>query len=91
MIELHDQHPLIRTWNEGVTYHLDVRPLLEQGGEPYVYILDCVNQLAAGERLMVHALFEPKPLIAQMRHMGFRADAQRIDAEHWAIAITAAG
>ena len=91
MIELRDAHPLIRTWSEGPTYHLDVRPLLEQGGEPYSHIMGCVGQLAAGERLVVHALFLPKPLVAQMQQMGYQAEAQRIDAEHWAVTIMTQG
>jgi Uncharacterized conserved protein (DUF2249) len=90
MIELRDPHPLVRTWSEGATFHIDVRELLEQGGEPYVYIMDCVNQIGPQERLVVHALFEPRPLIAQMARMGFAARSERIDAEHWALHISPA-
>lgn len=89
MIDPRDTHPLVRFWSEGTTYHIDVRELLENGGEPYLYIMDCVNQLAAGDTLVVHALFEPKPLIAQMARMGLSAESGRVDAEHWTLAIRA--
>jgi N-dimethylarginine dimethylaminohydrolase len=89
MIELHDGHPLLRFWSEGATYHLDVRALLEQGGEPYLHIMDCVNQVQPGETLVVHALFEPRPLIAQVARMGLHARSERLDAEHWTLIIAA--
>ena len=87
MIEPREAHPLVHTWSEGPAFHLDVRELLESGGEPYVYIMDCVNQIGPGETLVVHALFEPKPLIAQVTRMGFRTRCERVDADHWALTI----
>lgn len=91
MIELRDGHPMVRFWSEGATYHIDVRDLLENGGEPYVYIMDCVNQIGPGDTLVVHALFEPKPLIAQMTRMGLTAESTRVDAEHWTLSIRSGG
>ena len=91
MIELREGHPLISLRSEGTTFHLDVRPLLENGGEPYVYIMDCVNQIGAQEQLVVHALFEPKPLVAQMVRMGLRAECARVDADHWTLTISVQG
>ena len=90
MIEPREAHPLVHTWSEGATFHVDVRALLEAGGEPYVYIMDCVNQIGAGETLVVHALFEPKPLEMQMTRMGFRIRSERVDADHWALTIAPA-
>jgi N-dimethylarginine dimethylaminohydrolase len=90
MIALREEHPLIRCWSEGDAYHMDVRELLEQGGEPYVHIMDCVNQIGPGEALVVHALFEPKPLVAQIGRMGLQATSERVDEDHWALRITAA-
>ncbi len=88
MIEFRQDHPLLRFWSDADTYHLDVRELLETGGEPYLFILDCVHQLTPGDTLVVHALFEPKPLVAQMGRMGYRAHTERLDAEHWTVTIT---
>ena len=87
MIELRDAHPLVRFWSEGATFHVDVRELLEHGGEPYMYIMDCINQIAAEDTLVVHALFEPKPLVAQLSRMGFFTTVERHDAEHWTLTI----
>ena len=90
MIELNDVPAHVRTWSEGGTFHLDVRELLEQGGEPYVAIMECVHQIGPGDALVVHALFEPKPLIVQMQRMGLAARSERMDAEHWTLTITQA-
>ena len=89
MIELREGHPMISHWSEGTAFHLDVRELLENGGEPYLYIMDCVNQLSGQEQLVVHALFEPKPLITQIVRMGLLAEAARVDEEHWTLTVSA--
>lgn len=88
MIQLSEAHPLVRTWSEGSTFHIDVRELLENGGEPYVQIMECVNQIGPGDVLVVHALFEPKPLVAQLTRMGFSTRSDRVDADHWALTIS---
>ena len=51
--------------------------------------MDCVNQIGPQERLVVHALFEPRPLIAQLTHMGFVTRSERVDAEHWTLHVAA--
>ena len=91
MIQLREAHPLVRTWSEGSAFHLDVRQLLEHGEEPYVAIMECVHQIAPGDTLVVHALFEPKPLMVQMTRMGFASRSERIAAEHWTLTITQEG
>ena len=87
MVELKDNHPLLKAWNESNGFHLDVRDLLENGGEPYPYIMDCLHQLMNGEKLVVHALFEPKPLILQVQRLGFQVTARRESEEHWVTEI----
>jgi Uncharacterized conserved protein (DUF2249) len=91
MIELRDAHPLVKFWAEGQTYHVDVRELLEQGGEPYLYIMECVNQIAADDTLIIHALFEPKPLVSQLSRMEFLTQVKREDAEHWTLTVQPRG
>lgn len=49
---------------------LDVRPLLEQGEEPYPEIRRRVDALASGEGLRVIAPFLPSPLIERLRSEG---------------------
>jgi len=90
MIELREGHPMVSHWSDGPTFHLDVRELLANGGEPYVYIMDCVNQLEGDETLVVHALFEPRPLIAQMTRMGLQTRCDHVEPDHWAVTIAAA-
>ncbi len=91
MVVLSEEHPLIKNWEEGGAFHLDVRELLEEGGEPYAYIMDCLHQLAPREMLAVHALFEPKPLMTQVRRLGYLAGARRESADHWVVEIQAPG
>ena len=88
MITLTEQHPLIKTWQEAQTFHIDVRQLLESGGEPYTYIMECLVQLDPGRTLAVHALFEPKPLIRQVHRAGFLAASRHEAPEHWILEIT---
>lgn len=88
MIELKRSHPLIDFWNEEGVYHLDVRELLEDGGEPFSYIMDCLHQCEPGVSLVVHALFEPKPLIPLVTDMGFEVTTERVESEHWTVTIT---
>lgn len=68
-------------------YELDVRPMLEAGGEPYQVIMHCVAQLAAGDELRIHALFEPRPLLRQFERMGLEIKARALAAEHWVVAV----
>ncbi len=87
MVTLKDYHPLVRSWQDGPIFHLDVRELLEQGEEPYIYIMDCIQQLERGEKLGLHALFEPTPLMRQVDRMGYAIDVQRVEPEHWLVTI----
>lgn len=87
MNELGGPHPLVHTWNEDGAFHLDVRALMEQGGEPYVLVMDCVNRIGPRDRLVLHALFEPRPLIAHLARMGFVTRSERVDTEHWALHV----
>ena len=87
MAVLREKHPLIKTWQEAATLHLDVRELLESGGEPYTYIMECIQQLRPGEVLALHALFEPKPLISQVRRVGYEVAPRREGEDHWIVEI----
>jgi len=69
--------------------HLDVRELLENGGEPYSVIMECVHQLAAGETIVLHALMEPRPLMRQLSGMGYGLSVSRVGPDHWQLEISA--
>jgi uncharacterized protein (DUF2249 family) len=74
----------------GGCYALDVRELLADGGQPYDAIMTCVRQLAPGERLDVHALFEPVPLVRKLERQGYTLAAQHAGEDHWVVGITKA-
>ena len=69
--------------------HLDVRELLSQGGEPYALIMECVSRLAAGQRLVVHAIMEPRPLLKQFERMGHAVAVNHAGPDHWEVEVTA--
>lgn len=58
--------------NAGVTTarELDVRPVLEKGGDPFRLIMETSKSLADGEALHLIVGFEPRPLYAVMATMG---------------------
>ncbi|MDH5751203.1 MAG: DUF2249 domain-containing protein [Deltaproteobacteria bacterium] len=88
MIILKEETPLVKLWEEDNTSHLDVRELLEAGGEPYNCIMSCVNQLKDGDTMVLHALFEPIPLLLVLDQMGLDAQPEKVDEEHWKVRIT---
>jgi len=49
---------------------LDVRPVLAAGGHPLEAVQSAWSGLAAGERLLVIAPFEPAPMMAMFSALG---------------------
>ena len=86
-IQWRSDEPLLRFWEEQGTYHLDVRPLLEEGGRPYSHIMSCVGQIAKGDVLVIHAPFEPKPLVTQLGKRGLRTECRREGEDHWTLTV----
>lgn len=85
------EDPRVRFWcddGDPRRAHLDVRDLLADGGEPYAIVMECVNDLAAGERLVLHALMQPRPLVAQLSRMGYAVDLRHAGPDHWELEIT---
>lgn len=70
--------------------HLDVREMLEDGGEPYAVIMECVQMLPAGQHLVVHALMQPRPLVQQLERMGYAIAVRHAGADHWEVDVAAA-
>ncbi|MFN2376386.1 MAG: DUF2249 domain-containing protein [Candidatus Binatia bacterium] len=70
--------------------HLDVRELLTEGGEPYAIIMECVQMLVIGQRLVVHAIMQPRPLLLQLGRMGYFTEARHVGTDHWEVEVTAA-
>jgi uncharacterized protein (DUF2249 family) len=64
---------------------LDVRPTLEQGGEPFVEIMEAATSIAPGGSLVIIAPFEPSPLYGALGAQGFaHATCRRADDE-WVV------
>ena len=68
--------------------HLDVRELLSEGGEPYAIIMECVQMLGTGQRLVVHALMQPRPLLQQLARMGYFTELRHPGADHWEVEVS---
>jgi uncharacterized protein (DUF2249 family) len=63
---------------------LDVR---EIAGEPFGPIMDELDALQPGERLLLISSFEPKPLYDVLDEQGFETDTVRVDEEEWHVTI----
>ncbi|NMP23259.1 DUF2249 domain-containing protein [Sulfobacillus harzensis] len=64
---------------------LDVRPILEAGGEPFDKIMAFVTELAPGEAFRLWATFKPEPLLAVLAQRGYRGTAREMADGSWAV------
>jgi uncharacterized protein (DUF2249 family) len=60
---------------------LDVRPLLDQGREPFPAIMGAVNALGADQVLKLQAPFEPVPLYGVLGRKGFNHWTRQVPSE----------
>lgn len=67
---------------------LDVRPLLENGEEPFESIMNAVGQLGPDEDLVIVAPFEPVPLEGVLGSQGFAFNAVEIGAGDWRVTFS---
>lgn len=72
---------------EATRAHLDVREMLEEGGEPYAVIMECVQMLVPGQHLVVHALMQPRPLVQQLERMGYAMAVRHAGPDHWEVEV----
>lgn len=84
-VTLRESDSLVKLWMENDVCQLDVRPLLEAGGEPYSCIMRTLLQLEPGNRITIHTLFEPKPLLTQAERMGYEPRCRRMNVDHWIV------
>lgn len=68
-----------------VGFRLDVRPILEAGGEPFGAIMAAAKEVGPGERLVLEVLFEPLPLYKVLGKEGFLAWCERLAEEHYRV------
>ena len=78
----------IRAWQAQATKTLDVRPILADGGEPFVLILETAAPLGAGESLLLTAPFEPVPLYAALAERGLTHQTEAVSAGEWWVLFT---
>lgn len=64
---------------------LDVRPILQAGGEPFQNIMAAAAEVSVGQRLIVDAPFEPFPLYEVMAKRGFEAWCEQWDTRYFRV------
>lgn len=64
---------------------LDIRPLLQEGKEPFEIIMAQVSALAPGEGLELTAPFMPAPLVEFLGGQGYATDMERGDDGSWIV------
>ncbi len=64
---------------------LDVRPILEAGGEPFPKIMAAARTVEPGARLVLEAPFEPLPLYRVLAKQGFTAWCEQLGAQHYRV------
>jgi uncharacterized protein (DUF2249 family) len=67
---------------------LDVRPELEQGGEPFVSIMEAASTITPGGTLVIIAPFEPVPLYDVLGARGFSHETEKVAADEWIVQFT---
>lgn len=79
---------VVAAWKAEAATVLDVRPVLEQGGEPFVQIMEAAERIPAGRALVLTAPFEPVPLYGALGARGFAHATQCLAAGEWVVRFT---
>jgi uncharacterized protein (DUF2249 family) len=64
---------------------VDVRPILQAGGEPFGAIMQALDGLAPNQGLRLLAPFKPVPLFGVMQSRGFVGEARELDGNDWEV------
>lgn len=75
-------------WKAQANMLLDVRPELEQGGEPFVRIMEAAAGIEPGGTLVIIAPFEPVPLYEVLGARGFSHETERVAVDEWVVQFT---
>lgn len=75
-------------WKAQANALLDVRPELEQGGEPFVRIMEAASAIKPGGTLAIVAPFEPVPLYAVLEAQGFAHETEKVAADEWVVCFS---
>lgn len=65
--------------------HLDVRPTIDRGEEPFAAIMAAVAGLGPDQALVLRAPFEPVPLYAVLGKRGFAHWTERHAGDDWSV------
>ncbi len=76
------------SWKAQAHMVLDVRPELEQGGEPFVRIMEAASAIQPGGTLLIIAPFEPVPLYDVLGARGFSHETEKVAADQWMVQFT---
>ncbi len=57
---------------------VEVKSVIKQGLSLFTHMMDTVNQLKAGQSLIVKSTFNPRPLISQMRRRGYQITQEKV-------------
>lgn len=75
-------------WKTRASTLLDVRPELEQGGEPFVRIMEAALAIKPGGTLVIVAPFEPVPLYAVLGAQGFAHETEKVATDEWVVCFS---
>ena len=70
-------------FDEEAAQHIDVRPILADGHDPFFEIMAVVDTVPVAGGLTIDAPFNPSPLRRVLGRRGFISYARRIAAHHW--------
>lgn len=73
------------TWRAMADTVLDVRPDLEQGGEPFVRIMEAASAIQPGGTLVIIAPFEPVPLYDVLADRSFTHETEKMADGEWVV------
>jgi uncharacterized protein (DUF2249 family) len=76
---------LAAAWKATADTVLDVRPDLEQGGEPFVRIMEAASAIQPGGTLVIIAPFEPVPLYDALADRSFTHETEKVTDGEWAV------
>jgi uncharacterized protein (DUF2249 family) len=66
-------------------HHLDVRPLLAAGQDPFAQVMSASAKVPSGGFLVIDAPFDPAPLRRVLAGKGFTSLGRQIGPNHWRI------
>ncbi len=75
----------VKATAEANVVNLDVRPILQSGGEPFSVIMQAVSKVPPEGALRLRATFEPKPLFRVLGGKGFQHWVEYSQGDDWMI------